>query len=431
MTTFQKGNTAKRRHRSRSSPCGAGFTIVELLVVIAIIGMLIALLLPAVQAAREAARRMQCSNNVRSWTLGAQSFYSAYSRFPHNGNDPFWYSFKQAGTNNRIDVVDTYSWRTQLLPFVEQSVLFDELVRGCQSLASVRPYPTGEHDRFYHLARPWCWDYHDGDATVHGKNSTPFAEFFSILSCPSDGNARSPFSEGTRGSNYMGCTGDYMVGTGWRENRNTRGIFRRGWEGNPMTIPADTWGEVTSARISDGLSNTMFLSETVTSRHPSSDDWNIRSGIADWMHIHSHPAAACMSARGPGGEFNRNVVREPLHEGGKGHRWGDARNPFSLFHAALPPNSPSCRDPNRDPIDPCFAVSASSYHTGGVNVSMADGSGRFVNDSIDCGDITRRLGEALMLEIPDPWEGHWWTGPSTGGTWGAMATPAGGEAVSL
>jgi len=118
-----------------------------------------------------------------------------------------------------------------------------------------------------------------------------------------------------------------------------------------------------------------------------------------------------------------------MDEAGKGHRWGDARNPFSLFHAALPPNSPSCRDPTRDPIDPCFAISASSFHAGGVNVSMADASVRFVNDSIDTGDITRRLGEPLMDVVPDNWEGHWWTGPSTHGIWGAMATPAGGETI--
>ena len=192
-----------------------------------------------------------------------------------------------------------------------------------------------------------------------------------------------------------------------------------------MTIPANAWGYVTPTTIFDAISNTMLISETVTAKHPASGDWKIKSGIAHGVHIHGREAAACMVTRGPGGEFARHVVRWPWDEG-KGHRWGDARSPYSMFHAALPPNAPSCRDP-----DDCNVITASSYHNGGVNVSMADGSLRFVNDSIDCGDITKKLGEELRDGIPGHWEGHWWTGPSTVGIWGAMATPAGRDTTSL
>ena len=426
MTVSRKTYTVRRQNKSRQRR--TAFTIIELLVVITIIGMLMALLLPAVQAAREAGRRMQCSSNIRQWTLAAQSFLTTYNRFPHNGNDPLWYAFTRSGTRNRIDTVDLYSWRTLLLPFIEQQAMHAELIEGCQWAASQNPYPEGQ-ERYYGIARPWCWDYHNGDPGVHGKGSSPFGEFFSILGCPSDGNVRNQFGDGARGSNYVGCTGDYMIGEGWVENRNNRGMFRFGWEGSPLTIPYNSWGYITSATVLDGLSNTMYISETATTGYPIDGDWKVRSGIADWMHIHGHPAADCMAARGPGGEFNRNVVHILFSDGGKGHRWGDARNPFSMFHAALPPNAPSCRDPNRDPICPCSMISTSSYHIGGVNVSMADGLVKFVSDAVDCGDLTKRLGEELGGS--DNGEGHRWTGASTAGVWGAAATPAGGESSSL
>lgn len=429
MQYFATSNFRNERRERRRGSCKyyAAFTLIELLVVIGIVGVLIAILLPAVQAAREAARRMQCSNHIKQWTLASHGFLDLHHRFPHNGNDPLWYSFKKSGAQDRIDTVDLYSWRTLLLPFVEQQAMHAELVAGCSWAASQRPYPEGL-DRYYGIARPWCWDYHNSDPIVHGKGSSPFAEFFSSLGCPSDGNVRSPFAEGARGSNYVGCTGDYMIGEGWRENGNTRGMFRFGWEGNPMTIPADAWGEITAARVWDGLSNTLYISETATTLYPAHNDWNIKSSIADWIHIHGQAASTCMAAHGSGGEFNRDVVFI-LSDLGKGHRWGDARNPYSMFHAALPPNAPSCRDPHRDPICPCSMISASSYHLGGVNVSMADGSVRFISQTVDTGDLTQRLGEELGGS--DNGEGHRWTGPSTAGVWGAMATPAGKEAVSL
>ncbi|HUP82237.1 MAG TPA: DUF1559 domain-containing protein, partial [Pirellula sp.] len=111
MKRFLLKQTASQRHARR------GFTLVELLVVIAIIGILVGLLLPAVQAARESARRMQCSNNVKQIGLAVHNFESAFKKMPHSG---------QCGsTGSSTTVYMIQSVPTQLLPYIEQTALYN------------------------------------------------------------------------------------------------------------------------------------------------------------------------------------------------------------------------------------------------------------------------------------------------------------------
>ncbi|MCL2004997.1 MAG: DUF1559 domain-containing protein [Planctomycetaceae bacterium] len=405
------------------------FTLVELLVVIAIIGMLVALLLPAVQAAREAARRMQCTNHVKQWTLAMHSFHDVQNRIPNNGWDRFWtMGFTRPGVTprERIDGVDVYSWRTLLLPYIEQGALHAELVFGCQ-WAIANSYGSGSGDAWeYGISRTWTWDYHNQDTRVHGKPDAVFAQWFPILGCPSDPNARSQ-PRALNPSSYVGCTGDAMYDWNWGENRNLRGIFRFYQSGGYREGSGDrggtVFGEVTFANITDGLSNTLALSEVAIST--GAGDRTIKSGTAIQIgganiNVQTGPASNCLAARGANGMYRADVTVREVGGEGRGMRWGEARNPNSMFNAHLPPNSPSCEGAGRH-------WAASSYHPGGVSVSLVDGSVRFVTDSVDHGNPTQRLGYPdIQTE-----HHHQWTGPSTMGVWGAVATPRGGEARSL
>ncbi len=109
------------------------FTLVELLVVIAIIGILVGLLLPAVQMAREAARRMQCSNNLKQIALAEHNHHDAYKKFSPASHDPRWGSLLANG-----QAWDRLSYLTQILPFIEQSALYNQI--GPYALAGGRPW---------------------------------------------------------------------------------------------------------------------------------------------------------------------------------------------------------------------------------------------------------------------------------------------------
>src|SRR5262245_35403831 len=111
-----------RRGISMKSKCERlGFTLVELLVVIAIIGVLVALLLPAVQAARESGRRAECMNNLKQLGLAMHSFHSAHNAFPSNGYGTQWMPHPDRG----YGLEQTGGWMYSLLPYVEMQSLHD------------------------------------------------------------------------------------------------------------------------------------------------------------------------------------------------------------------------------------------------------------------------------------------------------------------
>ncbi len=113
----------------------SGFTLVELLVVIAIIGILVGLLLPAVQAAREAARRMQCSNNLKQMGLAMQNYHDTHKTFP-SGYTVDLVPPAVIGTTSMMSLTNPshWSWGAFILPFIEQTSLYNSLGVGSRSL---------------------------------------------------------------------------------------------------------------------------------------------------------------------------------------------------------------------------------------------------------------------------------------------------------
>jgi len=225
------------------------FTLVELLVVIAIIGLLIALLLPAVQATREAARRSACVNNLKQIGLGLHNHLSAQKRFPagYVGVLP-----GQAGNAWDSNNENTWSWGALLLPFIEQQPLFDRLAPRQRRL-------------YDHI-------------TNGGQRSdleTPLAGF----RCPSDGDMK-PINDnanrlvtvntlgdiGTTSSSYVGSNASYKFHSGGRligGPPGPGGAPNSQWLGTAIEANGIFWRDsnLKESLITDGLSATIVVGE--------------------------------------------------------------------------------------------------------------------------------------------------------------------------
>ena len=225
------------RSRSHVSPGHrCGFTLIELLVVIAIIAILVALLLPAVQQAHEAARRSACLNNLKQISLGMLMFEETYGHFPYSRTGFLW----------------------RILPFVEQNTLFDQF--NSARLASGTPYPDGNPQGLY-------------NGSISDTNWTPnltnaFGAKLSVFVCPSSPGDH-VYMNGTAPNQYEVGTTDYSAPripavrpAGhplWYQDSVPQMNF------NTATSPRDSRNTNPSmkgakaAEITDGISNTMMF----------------------------------------------------------------------------------------------------------------------------------------------------------------------------
>ena len=317
----------------------AGFTLVELLVVIAIIGVLVALLLPAVQAAREAARRTSCLNNLKNLSLGALNYESSKSTLPYG---------------RKYDIWDAYTWTQAILPNIEQQAIAQ--LYWTLNESSYRNNSEDDHN-----IGP-----HGNDARRRQARQSPVPLFY----CPSDNTPQqNEFNEPTgrwgflRGT-YRGCVGaGDMYGNGILPAEGIRDAQWKGALGVPKigVEPAVLAKGVRLKEISDGTSMTMLFSEGLV---PTIPDW----GGALGETIYGNMGGALFSA----------YITPNSTSPDKVWGWCPALRGDTEYTAPC-----EQKDPNGSRGSVGAFAAARSVHPGGVNVSMVDGSIRFVNDGID------------------------------------------------
>jgi prepilin-type N-terminal cleavage/methylation domain-containing protein/prepilin-type processing-associated H-X9-DG protein len=333
-----------------------GFTLIELLVVIAIIAVLIALLLPAVQAAREAARRSQCTNNLKQLGLALHNYESSIGSFPWN-QGPFACAYPRIynggtgwGDNGNGSEDQNFSAQALMLPYLEQTPIYNAI--NFNFGANFWPGVTGSYDVL---------------------QSTAIVQVIASFICPSDpGKGRNSY----RASN----------GTNWD-------WWSRGKGAGAMTRPQPTGQTIgTLSEISDGTSGTIAFVERLRGTGDQSrtvgnvyvggngTQWGmptyVVSNPADLTYMDGTVVPECVT-------FAQTTGTGNIYQWG-GFYWAHGEYTSSKSNFTLTPNSsiPDCSAWGGVGAGIGF-YSARSKHPGGINACFADGSVRFIKDSIN------------------------------------------------
>jgi prepilin-type N-terminal cleavage/methylation domain-containing protein len=300
------------------------FTLVELLVVIAIIGVMVGLLLPAVQAARESARRMQCSNNLKQLGLAFHNYESTHKTFPHGS---------LGGTSSLPANICGINWRVSLLPFLEQSNVYDQLSFSGESVSGHTSYPFS------------------GGAVVLKNFSMagflcPSSDLEPFVDAPNTGN-----THGALMHHYVGISGA-TPDPALPVRTNVCVASMRGDICNNGMLPVNDKSGFKSCR--DGTSNTIMVAE--------------QSGLVGNQDIRSNYTG------GWSGPAERTMKIPNVPAGHNFYGNGQTTVKFAINTQLTTPNASSQPYENNTILN--------SFHPGGIQVLLVDGSVMFLAENI-------------------------------------------------
>jgi prepilin-type N-terminal cleavage/methylation domain-containing protein/prepilin-type processing-associated H-X9-DG protein len=332
------------------------FTLIELLVVIAIIAVLIALLLPAVQSAREAARRSQCVNNLKQIGLALHNYHQSFGSFPLGASE---YIVSTNATRNNNFQWDNWSCHVMMLPFLEQQPMFN----SCN-------FSVGNNE-----------------GVNFNINSTVTLSRIQGFLCPSDPNA------GQGGTNignvntsndnsYVGSQGTTTMTPQVNSATGSTGLFFYYVAYGIQTI---TDGTSNTVAFSEALVGNPALANTPANTYRGSSVMAVNAVLKANFYDASGNNAAILTALAA---CNNYFQTKGYNNSWRGIYWEVGANGMTWFNTIVPPNSSQytwgdCRDQGGGWPDESTFATATSNHPGGVNVTFADGSVRFVKNSIN------------------------------------------------